>query len=144
MRPMSEEEMRAFLLEGTRTGKVAVVRRDGAPMVVPVWFLLDDDGSVVFTTWHDTVKARAIRREPRVSLCVDEQTPPYAFVRVDGLAELSDDLEELRRWATKIGGRYMGPDRAEEFGRKNAVEGELVVRIRPTRMVGYAEMAGSA
>jgi PPOX class probable F420-dependent enzyme len=141
MREMPADEIRAFLTTGTRTGKVAVVRGDGSPHVVPIWFVLDDEGSLVFTTWHTTVKARSIRRDGRVSLCVDDETPPFSFVRVDGVAQLSEDLDELRRWATRIGARYMGADRAEEFGARNAVGGELLVRVRPTRIVGHAEMA---
>ena len=62
---MSEEERTAFLLHGTRTGKLATVRRDGRPHVQPVWFVLDDDGTVVFMTNARTVKARNLRRDPR-------------------------------------------------------------------------------
>jgi PPOX class probable F420-dependent enzyme len=142
MREMSRDEIRRFLTTGTRTGKIAVVRSDGSPMVVPVWFAVDDDGSLVFTTWHTTIKARAMRRRPQVSICVDEEVPPYAYVRVDGTAELVEDAELLRAWAVRLGGRYMGAERAEEFGAKNAVPGELVVRVTPTRVVGRAEMAG--
>jgi PPOX class probable F420-dependent enzyme len=117
------------------------VRRDGSPLVVPIWFVLDDDGSLVFTTGEETVKGRALRRDPRLALCVDDESPPYAFVRIDGSAELSDDLDEVRRYATRIGTRYMGADRAEEFGRRNGVPGELLVRVRPTRLRGYAGIA---
>ncbi len=142
MREMSPDEIRRFLTTGTRTGKIAVVRKDGRPMVVPVWFDVDDDGSLVFTTWHTSIKARAIRRRPQVSICVDEEFPPYAYVRVDGTAELVEDGELLRAWAVRLGGRYMGAERAEEFGARNAVPGELVVRVTPSRVVGRAEMAG--
>jgi PPOX class probable F420-dependent enzyme len=111
-------------------------------MVVPVWFDLDEDGSLVFTTWHTTAKARALRRDPRVSLCVDDEAPPFDYVRVDGTAELADDLELLRRWTPRLAGRYMGAELAEEYGRRNAVRGELVVRVTPTRLVGRAAIAG--
>jgi PPOX class probable F420-dependent enzyme len=139
---MSETEVRAFLMHGTRTGKLAIVRRDGSPMVVPIWFSVDDDGSLLFTTWHETIKGLALRRDPRVSICVDSEDPPYAYVRVDGLAEISEDPDELRAWATRIGGRYMGADEAERFGARNGVPGELLVRVRPTRTVAEADIAG--
>ena len=141
MREMSPEEVREFLTTGTRTGKIAVVRKDGSPMVVPIWFGLDDDGSLVFTTGDETIKARAMRREPRVSICVDREEPPYDYVRFDGTAELIDDPELLRTWATRLGGRYMGAERAEEYGARNAVPGEVVVRVTPTRVIGRAEIA---
>ena len=141
MRRLNDEEIRAFLTAGTRTGKLAVTRLDGSPMVVPVWFCVDDDGTLLFTTWRDTIKAKAIRREPRVSLCVDEEQPPYAYVRVDGSAATMDDPQLLRSWAARIGSRYMGSERAAEYGERNGVPGELLVRITPTRIVAQADIA---
>ena len=67
---------------------------------------------------------------------------PYAFVHVRGPVTLSEDLAELLHFATAIGGRYMGADRAEEFGRRNAVPGELLVRITPTRVLAEDDIAG--
>lgn len=140
-REMTDAETREFLSGGTRTGKLAVVRRDGAAHVVPVWFVVDGDGSLVFNTGADTVKGRAIRRDPRVSICVDDESPPYAYVRVDGVAEISDDLDAMLAWATAIGRRYMGEGLAEAFGRRNAVAGELLLRVTPTRVVARAGIA---
>ena len=82
-----------------------------------------------------------MRRDGRVCVCVDNEDPPFSYVMVEGEASTSDDPDELRRWATRIGGRYMGPDRAEEFGRRDAVEGELFVRVRPTRVIARANIA---
>ena len=140
MREMGEEERRAFLLEGTRTGKLAVTRRDGSPYVLPVWFLLDGD-DVIFTTGAATVRGRALRRDPRVSMLVDEERPPYSFVRVDGRAEVSEDLDELRRWARALGARYMGEEVADRFAERNAVPGELLVRIVPHRISAQADIS---
>ena len=137
---MQPDEARAFLSEGTRTGKVATVRSDGRPHVAPIWFVLDGD-DVVFTTWHSTVKAHNIARDGRVAMAVDLEEPPYAFVVVEGIAEISDDLHELRRFATLIGARYMGADQAEAFGRRNAVDGERLVRLRVDTTIAIDEMA---
>ena len=141
MRRMKEAEVRAFLTFGTRTGKLGVTRLDGSPMVVPIWFEMDDDGTLLFTTWGESIKGKSLRRDGRVSLCVDEDTPPYAYVRVDGTTTLLDDRELLRTWAARIGGRYMGAERAAEYGARNGVEGELLVRITPTRIVAQAGIA---
>lgn len=138
-REMERAEALAFMSAGTRTGKVATVRPDGRPHVVPVWFVLDGD-DVVFTTWHTTVKARNIADSGRVAMVVDLEEPPYAFVLVEGTARLVDDLETLRTHATRIGGRYMGADLAEAFGARNAVEGELLVRLTIESMVAIHEM----
>src|SRR4051812_25709662 len=142
MRRLGDDEIRAFLSAGTRTGKLAVTRLDGSPMVVPIWFVMDDDGSLMFTTWADSIKGKALRRDGRVSLCVDEEEPPYAYVRVDGTVTLSGDVDQLRVWASRIGGRYMGAERAEEFGARNGVDGELLVRISPTKIVAQDGIAG--
>lgn len=126
--------VREFLTAGTRTGKLGFVAADGRPLVAPVWFVVEDD-EIVFTTGAGTAKGRAIAREPRLVLCVDLEEPPYAYVQVQGVATVGEEPGELLRCATAIGGRYMGADRAAEFGRRNAVPGELLVRIRPTRVL---------
>jgi len=136
-REMTPDEIRAFLLEGTRTATVATVRADGRPHVAPVWFVLDGD-DIIFNTGADSVKGKTLRRDPRVSLAVDDATPPYSFVAVEGIAEVSDDLDEMLPWSTAIGGRYMGAELAEQFGRRNAVEGELLVRVRPNHTISRA------
>lgn len=140
MAPLDDPRIRDFLSEGTRTGKVAWVASDGAPHVAPIWFVVDGD-DLVFNTGADTGKGKALAREGRASLVVDDEDPPFAFVKVDGTVTLSDDLDEVRRFATRIGGRYMGADRAEEFGRRNGVPGELLVRLQPTRVISAFDMA---
>jgi PPOX class probable F420-dependent enzyme len=137
---MTAAEAAEFLMAGTRTAKLATVRPDGRAHVAPVWFVLDGD-DVVFTTAAETVKGRALRRDPRAALCVDDDTPPFAYVIVEGTVSLSEDLDEMLVWATRIGGRYMGEDQAEAFGRRNAVEGELLVRLTPTKVIARARIA---
>lgn len=141
MKEMTKAEYKRFLVEGTKTGKIATVKKDGSPHVVPIWFDLEN-GNIVFTTGGDSVKSKNMRRDPRVCLIVDDQTPPYAFVQIEGIASFSDDLKEMLRWATRIGGRYMGEDQAEAFGKRNAVPGELLVRIRPSKVIAYKDVAG--
>ena len=134
MQEMNVDERRAFLTHGTRTAKLATVRPDGRAHIAPVWFVLDGD-TVVFTTGASTVKGRAIRRDPRVTLLVDDETPPFAYVLVEGTVDISEDPEARLHWATRIGARYMGEDQAEAFGRRNAVPGELLVRVTPTKLL---------
>ena len=138
---MSREEAIGFLLSGTRTGKLATVREDGRPHVVPIWFVMEDN-AVVFTTWHESVKLRNLAENSRASIVVDLEEPPYAYVVVEGTVTLSDDLDELRSFATRIGGRYMGADRAEEYGDRNGVPGEVVVRLHIEKIIAKDEIAG--
>jgi PPOX class probable F420-dependent enzyme len=138
---MTDGEWRDFLRGPVRPATLATVRRDGRPHVAPIWYDLDADGTIVFTTGADTVKGRNLRGDGRVMLCVQDDQPPFSFVTVEGRAELSDDVGPLREWATRIGGRYMGEDRAEEFGRRNAVPGELLVRVTPAHVVAFKDVA---
>jgi PPOX class probable F420-dependent enzyme len=134
------DDVIAFLSEGTRTGRLGYLASDGRPLVAPVWFVVDN-GQLVFNTGKDTAKGRALVRDPRVVMCVDHPHPPYSFVQVQGIASVSEDPGELLDIATRTGGRYMGADRAEEFGRRNGVPGELVVRITPTKVLKAFDLA---
>jgi PPOX class probable F420-dependent enzyme len=140
-REMNPAETRAFLLHGTRTAKVATASRDGHPHVMPVWFVLDGE-EIVFTTGRESVKGKHLRRDPRIALVVDDEDPPYAFVHVRGRVTISEDLSELLRFATEIGARYMGASRADEFGRRNAVPEELLIRVASERLITNADVAG--
>jgi PPOX class probable F420-dependent enzyme len=141
---MNPAEVWEFLTEGTRTGHAATIRADGRPHVAPVWFVLEGAPgafTVAFTTDATSVKGRNLTRDPRLALSVDDPHPSYAFVLVEGAVELSDDLAEVRAIATRCGGRYMGADRAESYGARNAVPGELAVRLTPTTVVALRDLA---
>lgn len=141
MKVMTIEEARVFLSYGTRTGKLATVRADGRPHVVPVWFLLDGD-ELVFTTWHKSVKAASLQRDGRIALCVDNENPPYDFVLVEGTATIYEAPDDLVTWATKIAARYMGEELAEVYGRRNGVSGEWLIRVKISNLIGQKEVAG--
>jgi len=138
---LNDPEVRAFLQQGTRTGKLGYLSASGRPLVTPVWFVVEGD-SVVFNTGQDTAKGRSLARDPRATLCVDLQEPPFAFVQVQGEVELSEDPAELLRTATVIAARYVGQERAEEFGKRNGVPGEYVVRLRPSKVLAAFDMVG--
>ncbi|MFW6693335.1 PPOX class F420-dependent oxidoreductase [Streptomyces sp. MAR4 CNX-425] len=137
---MTEEEWRAFVSAGTRTGKLATVRADGSPHVAPIWYLLDGD-DFVFNTGAQTVKGRNLARDGRAALCVDDEHPPFSFAVLSGRARITEDLAEMRRWATAIAARYMGEEQAESFGARNAVPGELLVRVGIDKVVSESRVA---
>ena len=139
MTELNERQI-AFLSDGTRTAMLGYLASDGRPLVAPVWFVVED-GRLVFNTGRDTAKGRALARDPRVALGVDDPHPPFSFVQVQGVAEISEDPQELLAIDTRIGGRYMGVDRAEEFGRRNGVPGELIVRVTPSKIISAFDVA---
>ncbi len=138
---MTDEQTRAFLAEGTRTGKLATTMADGRPHVAPIWFILDGP-DLLFMTGANTVKGRSLRRDPRAALTVDLEEPPYAFVMVQGSVEISEDLDEMLPVSIAIARRYVEESEAEAFGRRNAVEGELLVRLRPDKIVAVDDLMG--
>jgi PPOX class probable F420-dependent enzyme len=138
---MSRDQWLAFLRSPVRPAMLATTRSDGRPHVVPIWYDLDDDGSLLFNTGAKSVKGRNVRRDGRVALCVQDEAPPFSYVAISGRAEIVDDLDQVRRWATRIGGRYMGADRAEELGARNGVPGELLVRVVPDHVVAEHDIA---
>ena len=152
---MSKKEIRKFLMQGTFTGKLATVKKDGSSHIVPIWFVLDGgsnkggsgrkgkDEDIIFTTDSTSVKAKNIQHDNRVSICVDDQTPPFSFVVVYGTAKIHHYKQrELFRFATKIARRYVGKENAELYGRRNSTEGEVLVRIKPTRIIAEKDIAG--
>ena len=140
MRNMTHEEAIEFLSTGTRTGKLATVRANGLAHVTPIWFVVDGD-DLVFNTWHTSAKAKHLAKDPRASLVVDLEEAPYAYVLVEGTVDISTDLNEIVKFATRIGARYMGEDRAEDFGARNGVEGELLVRLRMDRVIALDDIS---
>lgn len=142
MPEMTTVERNLFLNEGRKTAMLATTRKDGRPHVAPVWFIMSGD-DIIFMTGRDTVKGHAIRREGRVALGVDDPNPPFAFAVVEGettFEDCGDIPEKSLEWSTKIATRYVGDDRAGEFGRRNAVAGELLVRVTVTNSVSNNDM----
>ena len=137
---MSDEQLEQFLSEGTRTGKLATVKADGSPHVAPVWFILDGE-DLLFMTGADTLKGRAISRDRRVALLVDDERPPFAFALIEGTVTLSTDLDEMLPVSIAIARRYVGDDLAERYGHRNAVPGELLVRLHRKRITAVAGVA---
>lgn len=137
---MSADEQRGFLRTPVRPAILSTVRADGRPHAAPIWYDLEGE-VIVFTTGTSTVKGRNLRRDPRVTLCVHDDRPPYSFLVAEGTAEISEAPEALRLWAARIGGRYMGDDRADEYGARNGVPGELLVRVTISRVTGALDVA---
>jgi PPOX class probable F420-dependent enzyme len=131
MSEMSKTEIRRFLNKDTFTGKLATVKKDGSSHVVPIWFVLDyrnnEDnlGNIYFTTFSGSVKVENIQRDNRISICIDDQTPPFSFVTIHGTAKLYPyKQKEVLKWATRLLN-----DTLEIKNQKHMVKG-IVVRVR--------------
>ncbi|MBC8156840.1 PPOX class F420-dependent oxidoreductase [Armatimonadetes bacterium] len=139
---MTKDEIRNFLLQGTLTGKLGTINKNGTPHVVPIWYTVDEENNIIFNTGGESVKARNIMRDNRVRLCVDDQTPLFSFVLIDGIAHIERvETKETYKWAKAIAARYMGDDKSEAYGKRNSGEGEILVRIKPIKVVGQKDTA---
>jgi PPOX class probable F420-dependent enzyme len=150
MTHMTKSEIKKFLMKDTFTGKLATVKKNGSPNVVPIWFVVEEInsrnrntvGNIYFTTGRDSVKAKNIQRDSRVSICVDDQTSPFSFVSIYGNAKLIPYRQiEVLKWATKIADRYMGKKNAKAYGERNSGEDEVLVRIRPIKIIAEKDVA---
>ncbi len=142
MSTMTKDEIRNFLLQGTLTGKLGTINKNGTTHVVPIWYTVDEEDSIVFNTGGESVKAKNIRRDNRVRLCVDDQKPLFSFVLIDGIAQIEKvETSEIYKWAKIIAARYMGDDKSEAYGKRNSGEGEILVRIKPIKIVGQKDTA---
>ena len=142
MSTMTKDEIRTFLLQGTLTGKLGTINKNGTPHVVPVWYTVDEMDNIIFNTDGESVKAKNIRRDNRVRMCVDDQTPLFSFVLIDGIAQIERvETSAVYKWAKIIAARYMGDDKSEEYGRRNSGEGEILVKIKPVKTIGQKDTA---
>jgi PPOX class probable F420-dependent enzyme len=150
MARMTKSEIKKFLMKDTFTGKLASVKKNGSAHVVPIWFVVEEInsrnrnrvGNIYFTTSRDSVKAKNIYRDSRVSICVDDQTPSFSFVSIYGNAKLIPyRRKDVLKWATKIAERYMGKKNAKVYGERNSGEDELLVRIKPIKIIAEKDVA---
>jgi PPOX class probable F420-dependent enzyme len=141
MKKMNQEEVREFLMTGTFTGKLGTINNDGSAHITPIWYILDENNYITFTTHSKSVKAKNLLRDSRISICVDDQIPPFSFVIVHGVAKVDSQPTDLLWWTTKIAERYVGKRLSSEYGKRNAVEGELLIKVIPRKINGQKDIS---
>jgi len=141
MEKMNQNEIKEFLMRGTYTAKLGTINKDGSPHITPIWFILDENDHIIFTTYFKSLKAKNLVRNPKVSICVDDQLPPFSFVIVNGIAKIMTNSKDLLIWTTKIAERYMGKELSLDYGKRNAVEGELIIKVIPTKINGQKDIS---
>jgi PPOX class probable F420-dependent enzyme len=139
---MTPEEQRDFL-RAARTMTIVSNGKDGFPHPMPMWFTVDDDGTVRMTTFKRSQKVRNLERDPRVALLVEsgEEYAQLKGVVLYGKAELVDEPELIRDTLMRASGA--GEPDSEE-GRKlmeavfaKQVPKRICIRIKPDRVVSW-------
>jgi PPOX class probable F420-dependent enzyme len=136
MPDMTPEDIEAFLRE-PNVGVLATIDRDGRPAQTPVWFLWRDGAAVIPTAVHSR-KYRNIRRDPRVTFCVDTKTPPYRAAILEGEVEVldADYREFLRETAVHFLGERAGNRYADAS--TSTPEDSVLLRLTPSRIIAWA------
>ena len=138
---MDKQQWMAFILDGTRTGKLATVKPNGRPHVVPIWFIMEGD-ALVFSSGAETAKTRNLRQNPYATVCIDEEAFPYAFVMLECTATIDAcPVTEQLPYTTEIARRYVPGAQAEEFGQRNAAESEVIIRLVPDKVIAWGGMS---
>ena len=132
---MTPEQARDFLRTNHR-GVLSTLRRDGRPQLSPVAATVDDGGRVIVSTSETTAKARNLRRDPRVSLCVFSDSFYGPWAQVDGMAEIverPEAVELLVDYYRRISGEH--PD-WDDYRRAMVEDRRVLVRFPIERTSG--------
>ena len=127
---MSRAEREEFLA-GLHVGVLGVASADGGgPLTVPVWYSYRPGGLVSMSTARDSRKARAVAAAGRLSLCAQDERPPYKYVTVEGPAVIEEISEDERR---ELARRYLGQEEGDAYIASVPDSDEVVIRITPER-----------
>ena len=125
-----DAEVRTFL-QGKHFAKLATLMKDGRPQVTPIWYMLDGSKLIVNTS-KDRVKYRNVRRDPRISLLVDDG---YAYVSIFGRARVADE-RDANKDIESLAIRYTGEESGKKAARERYWKQERVsLEIIPGRVV---------
>lgn len=130
---MTEAELAVFWRE-PHLAKLATINPDGTPHIMPLWYLHQGQDLLMITR-PIARKVRNIRRDPRVTVCIDRPTPPYAGVIVQGIAQLEEvAYQEL---AVPLAMRYLGQDAGAQIGAQYAHVDLMTIRVSIDRLSSW-------
>ncbi len=141
---MTADEVDAYL-QSKLTIVINSIGRDGVPHPAPMWFAVEDDGAIVMTTFTKSQKIQNLKRDPRVTLLLEDGTV-YAELRgviFHGTVELQEDVDAVVSILTAIGRRGNGGGssnaltEAEQAGLRAQAEKRTAMRVRPTKVVSW-------
>ena len=125
-------------LRGRHIAVLTTINADGTPLQTPIWYLYRD-GLIYMRTNSQSAKVRNIRRDPRASLCVQDEWPPYRGVTVKGTATVQPKQSEL---SASMSRHYLGAIAGFfylQLRTRNEIEegSDAIVLIEPQRKYGW-------
>ncbi len=127
---MTKEEIDKFLAE-PNIAKVATVKKDGAPFVVPVWY--DWDGKNCYLVGRKRAGwVKNLSREARVTVLIDGANPPYPKVIIEGKAKIvGDELEDWIEIGKRMVKKYYGPNAGMSYLEGSIDQPRKTIRVKP-------------
>jgi PPOX class probable F420-dependent enzyme len=130
---MTPEEEREFL-KSNRLVIVGIPRKDGAPHMSPVYYVMDGDDILISTT-ASRFKAKAIRRNPAISLCILGEQPPFPYLTVYGRGVIEEQgvVEAMMKIGERMTGNAIPAGARPAVEQRAKDEGRVVLRVTPDR-----------
>jgi nitroimidazol reductase NimA-like FMN-containing flavoprotein (pyridoxamine 5'-phosphate oxidase superfamily) len=132
---MSREERENFLA-GVRVGILSITEAGRGPLTVPVWYAYEPGGDVQVVTERASRKGKLLEEGQRISLCAQDDAPPYKYASVEGPIVRIEPSDEERDERT-LAHRYLGPEGGDRYMESAADErtddSMLLIRMRPER-----------
>ena len=130
------EKARAYLQE-PRFAVLATINQDGTPQLTTMWYLLEDDGTILMNTKVGRAKERNMRRDPRISICIEDD---YNFLTVNGTVEMIDDPEIAQHDIYRLAARYYGEEKSRrQMHEKFSKEKRVSLHLKPEHIIEYSE-----
>ena len=128
------EKARAFLRE-KRFAVLATLNRDGTPQLTTMWYLLENDGTILMNTRAGRLKERNMRRDPRISLCFEDG---YNYLTIKGRVEMIDDPQISQRDIYRLSARYHGEEKARrQMENQFSKEQRVTLHLKPEKVQEY-------
>jgi PPOX class probable F420-dependent enzyme len=136
---MGRAEREEFLA-GLHVAVLSVASPDGrGPLAAPVWYTYRPGGTVNVSTGRGTRKALAIEAAGRISLCAQDERPPYKYVTVEGPVVIEDATAAER---LELARRYLGPEGGDAYIAANPGGGQVMIRMTPEHWLSRAYSDG--
>ena len=128
------EKARAYLRE-LRFAVLATINQDGTPQLTTMWYLLEDDGTIMMNTKVGRAKERNMRRDPRISICIEDD---YNFLTINGSVQLIDDPARAQHDIYRLSARYHGEEKArKQMHDQFSKEVRVSLLLKPEHVIEY-------
>jgi nitroimidazol reductase NimA-like FMN-containing flavoprotein (pyridoxamine 5'-phosphate oxidase superfamily) len=132
---MSREEREAFLAD-VRVGILSLNQEGRGPLTVPVWYAYEPGGDVQVVTERTSRKGKLLEEGMRISLCAQEEAPPYKYASVEGPI-IRIEPSDAERHERALAHRYLGPEAGDRYMESEADGRDddemILIHMRPER-----------